>query len=89
MNHACPNCGAPLPASTLILLECAYCHQRVLNPHPLPVDLEDLERTYGTYIGGNLNTDGGEVVGRDKIVYGDEVKGDKVNGSKRTVYLRY
>jgi hypothetical protein len=39
----------------------------------------------GAYIGGNVNTSGGEFVGRDKIVHGDEVRGDKVGGDKITV----
>jgi len=27
---------------------------------------------------GSINTNGGDVIGRDKIVYGDEVQGDKI-----------
>jgi len=36
----------------------------------------------GAYIGGNVNTGSGDLIGRDKIVHGDEVKGDKVMGHK-------
>lgn len=36
----------------------------------------------GAYIAGNVKTGGGAFVGRDKIVYGDEVHGDKVQGNK-------
>ena len=36
----------------------------------------------GAYIAGNVTTGGGAFVGRDKIVYGDEVHGDKVQGNK-------
>ncbi len=39
----------------------------------------------GAFIGGNLDNRGGSFVGRDKIVYGDEVRGDKVLGDKTTV----
>lgn len=35
----------------------------------------------GAYIEGNVST-GGDLIGRDKVVHGDEVKGDKVQGSK-------
>jgi hypothetical protein len=33
----------------------------------------------GAYIGGNVQV-GGEFVGRDKVVHGDEVRGDKIEG---------
>jgi hypothetical protein len=39
----------------------------------------------GAFIGGNLDNRGGTFIGRDKIVYGDEVHGDKVLGDKTTV----
>lgn len=39
----------------------------------------------GAYVGGNVNTEGGDFVGRDKVVHGDEVRGDKVGGDKITV----
>ena len=34
----------------------------------------------GAYIGGGVQITGGDFVGRDKIVHGDEVRGDKVEG---------
>jgi len=39
----------------------------------------------GTYIGGHVNTGGGDFVGRDKVVHGDSVQGDKVTGDKISV----
>jgi hypothetical protein len=39
----------------------------------------------GAFMGGNLDNRGGSFVGRDKIVYGDEVHGDKVLGDKTSV----
>jgi hypothetical protein len=36
----------------------------------------------GAYVGGNVETGGGDFVGRDKVVHGDEVHGDKVLGDK-------
>jgi hypothetical protein len=39
----------------------------------------------GAYIGGSVNTGGGDFVARDKVVHGDEVHGDKVGGDKITV----
>ena len=36
----------------------------------------------GASIGGNVNIGTGDFVGRDKVVHGDEVKGDKVAGHK-------
>lgn len=36
----------------------------------------------GAYVGGNVNTSGGDFVGRDKTVHGDEVHGDKIGGDK-------
>lgn len=36
----------------------------------------------GSYISGNVNTGGGDFVGRDKVVHGDEIRGDKVQGHK-------
>lgn len=36
----------------------------------------------GAYIAGNVTTGGGEFVGRDKVIHGDEVAGDKVGGDK-------
>ncbi len=42
----------------------------------------------GAYVGGSVSTGGGDFVGRDKIVHGDEVRGDKVMGGKagRDIY---
>ena len=34
----------------------------------------------GALVGGNLNIKDGDFVGRDKIVYGDEVRGNKIDG---------
>jgi hypothetical protein len=39
----------------------------------------------GAFIEGNVDTGGGDFIGRDKKVYGDEVHGDKVGGSKINV----
>ncbi len=36
----------------------------------------------GAYIGGDVNTSGGDFVGRDKVVHGDEVHGHKIMGDK-------
>jgi hypothetical protein len=36
----------------------------------------------GAYVGGGVNTGGGEFIGRDKVVHGDEVRGDKFGGDK-------
>jgi tetratricopeptide (TPR) repeat protein len=36
----------------------------------------------GAYISGSINVAGGDYVGRDKIVQGDEVYGDKISGDK-------
>lgn len=38
----------------------------------------------GTYIEGNVNTGGGDFIGRDKRLYGDVVGGDKIAGDKIT-----
>jgi hypothetical protein len=38
----------------------------------------------GAYVGGNVNTQG-DFVGRDKVVHGDEVQGDKVGGDQISV----
>jgi hypothetical protein len=38
----------------------------------------------GAHIGGNVNIDKGDFVGRDKTVHGDEVRGDKFTGDKFT-----
>jgi hypothetical protein len=34
----------------------------------------------GAYVGGKVEIEGGDFVSRDKIVYGDEVRGDKIEG---------
>jgi len=39
----------------------------------------------GAYVGGDVRIEGGDFVGRDKVVYGDEVHGNKVGGDKITV----
>ena len=36
----------------------------------------------GAYMEGGVDTEGGNFIGRDKIVHGDEVHGDKVGGDK-------
>ena len=36
----------------------------------------------GAYVEGNVNTGGGDFVGRDRIIHGDQVRGDKVMGDK-------
>jgi hypothetical protein len=36
----------------------------------------------GAYIGGSVHTTGGDFVGRDQIVHGDQVRGDKVMGDQ-------
>jgi len=36
----------------------------------------------GAYINGKVDTDGGDFVGRDKIVQEDQIRGDKVSGDK-------
>jgi hypothetical protein len=33
----------------------------------------------GAYIGGGVTTSGGDFVGRDKVVHGDQVRGDKIS----------
>jgi len=45
-----------------------------------PMDPENLslQTDGGTGIGGNVDTEGGDVVGRDKTVQGDEVRRDKI-----------
>jgi len=37
------------------------------------------------YIGGSVEVEEGDFIGRDKVVYGDEVHGDKVGGDKIAV----
>jgi len=39
----------------------------------------------GAYVERDVQTAGGDFIGRDKIVYGDEIHGDKVMGDKITV----
>ncbi len=61
-----------------------------IEPEPgafagLPTTSTVISTGGGAYIGGNLDNRGGSFVGRDKIVYGDEVRGDKVLGDKTTV----
>ena len=36
----------------------------------------------GAYIEGNVSTGGGDFVGRDQIIHGDQVRGDKIMGDK-------
>jgi hypothetical protein len=42
----------------------------------------DVDTGGGAYIGGSVTVSGGDFVGRDKVVHGDEVHGDKVGGDK-------
>ncbi len=48
---------------------------------PAPPPRSRIDTGGGAFIGGNV-TVGGEFVGRDKVVLGDEVHGDKVLGDK-------
>lgn len=62
-----------------------------LEPAPSPQPAQAAHRIDtggGAYIGGSVSTGGGDFVGRDKIVHGDEVRGDKVTGGKagRDIY---
>jgi hypothetical protein len=43
-------------------------------------DQKAIDTGGGAYIGGSVNTSGGDFIGRDRIVHGDEVRGDKVSG---------
>jgi len=36
----------------------------------------------GAYINGKVDTDGGDFIGRDKIIQEDQIRGDKVSGDK-------
>ncbi len=48
--------------------------------------IETNNQSGGVNVGGEANvTASGDIVGRDKIVHGDEVQGDKVAGDKITV----
>lgn len=48
---------------------------------PITQNFGDAINTRGAaYIGGNVSTGGGDFVGRDKVVHGDEVRGDKITG---------
>jgi hypothetical protein len=55
---------------------------------PLEAVKKETERTVsqliqaGVFIGGDVDTGGGDFVGRDCIVHGDEVHGDKIGGDK-------
>ena len=44
-----------------------------------------IDTSGGSYIEGDINTGGGDFVGRDKVVHGDKVMGDKVGGDKITI----
>jgi len=46
------------------------------------VESQPIERSGGVTFHGGQVTIKGDVVGRDKIVYGDEVRGDKVLGDE-------
>jgi uncharacterized caspase-like protein len=39
----------------------------------------------GAYIRGNVKIEGGDFIGRDKIIRGDEIHGDKISGDKISV----
>ncbi len=45
--------------------------------------VQQMDTQGGAYVAGNVTTSGGDFVGRDKIVHGDEVRGDKVWAIKR------
>jgi len=71
----------------------AYYAGGETQPKGLPFEVEpEIEDTPGQFAGintqggafvrGNVNTGGGDFVGRDKIVHGDEVRGDKIGGDK-------
>lgn len=67
-----------------------FAGQPEIEPEPgawagLPTTSTVINTGGGAFIGGSLDNRGGSFVGRDKIVYGDEVRGDKVLGDKITV----
>lgn len=67
-----------------------FSGQPEIEPEPgafagLPTTSTVIDTGGGAFIGGNLDNRGGSFVGRDKIVYGDEVRGDKVLGDKTTI----
>jgi len=67
-----------------------FAGQPEIEPEPgawagLPTTSTVTNTGGGAFIGGSLDNRGGSFVGRDKIVYGDEVHGDKVLGDKTTV----
>ncbi len=45
----------------------------------------NVDTSGGAYFAGNIQMNGGEIIGRDKIVHGDDVHGDKVGGDKISV----
>ncbi|MBN1146202.1 MAG: zinc ribbon domain-containing protein [Anaerolineales bacterium] len=45
-------------------------------------DKQEIHTQGGAFVAGQVNTAGGDFIGRDKRVYGDEVHGDKVLGDK-------
>lgn len=59
------------------------------NVHPeksQTIDNLQIDTSDGAYIDGNVNTDGGDLISRDKTVHGDEVRGDKVAGDKTAIH---
>lgn len=44
---------------------------------------------HGATGGGNVDTGGGDFVGRDRVIHGDEVYGDKVAGNKIETHHHY
>lgn len=46
-----------------------------------------LDTRSGAHVGKNVTTGGGDFVGRDQTVHGDEVGGDKVGGNKIEVHV--
>lgn len=45
-----------------------------------------MNTSFGTHIGGNVNTNRGDFVGRDQYIYGDHAQGDKIVGNKIVYY---
>lgn len=67
-----------------------FAGQPEIEPEPgalagLPAPGAVINTGGGAYIGGNLDNREGTFIGRDKIVYGDEVRGDKVLGDKTII----
>lgn len=58
-------------------------------PAPPPTDeaVQPIDTQGGTFIAGNVTTDGGDFVARDQIVYGDKVLGHKIEGDALIVQI--